>query len=263
VTWEKATRQISLSLSATEWTELLREVDQLGPEHRFRCALSGQADSGLTSVRLGELIGRGFSWEECGSSGRSALVPRPAGVLYVVSPLDAQDEVPSWMSHLSPHHFRQYLLAVDTADEAFVDLASLCAGESWHLDAFVRRDAWAEFIMEFIASREIDLVQIVTSRLGVDLIPALRAAYPFIRVVVDTGRESAHGQVWLTYVTSRYGNVIDAFCTPQPAVAAALHAEGVSPSRIHLWRAEEGKRDESAAALHRETYGRLLAGLVG
>jgi hypothetical protein len=185
-----------------------------------------------------------------------------AGLLYLVSPLRRTDDIPTWIAHIPAHQFRQHLLAMDIAEDAYAHVASLCAGESWDLNAFVRRGAWAEFIVEFIASREIDLVQVITARLGVDLAPALRAAYPSIRVVVDVDGEDAQAQTWLTYATSRYGNVIDAFCTPQPAAAARLHQEGVSASRVHLWEADHEGRHEAGAAVHREVYGRLLAASV-
>jgi hypothetical protein len=165
------------------------------------------------------------------------------------------------MSHVPSRSFRQHVVAVDISDQAYTRLAAACAGECWHLNASMHRGGWAEFVMEFIASREIDVVQVVLARFGVDLVPALRAAYPSVRVVVDTGGEGTAGTVWLTYATSRYGNVIDAFCTPQPTVAAALVATGVSESKIHVWSPDHG--DGAAAACHGEVYGQLLAGSAG
>lgn len=257
MTWEKASRHISLSLPAEEWAKFLGEIDQREPEDRFRCSFSDQAENPLATARLGELIARGYSWGERGTG----LVPRPAGVLYIVSSLAADEDLATWISHIPAQSFRQHVVAVDIGGEAFARFSPASGGESWHLSALMHRGGWAEFIIEFIASREIDVVQIVGACFGADLVPALRAAYPSIRVVVDTGGEGVPDQAWLTYVTSRYGNVIDAFCTPQPAVAATLQSSGVSASRVHVWRADHG--DEAAAACHTEAYGQLLAGLVG
>jgi hypothetical protein len=179
--------------------------------------------------------------------------------LYIASPCRATRDLPTWISHLSTRHFRQHLLGVDVSPATFTDLASLCAGESWHLNAFVRRGGWAEFIVEFIASREIDVVQVISARVGVDLAPTLRAAYPSISVVVDVDGEDAEDRAWLDYATSRYGNVIDAFCTPQPRAVEELRHAGVSASRIHLWGSDDQGPDEAAAAMHRDVYGHLLA----
>jgi hypothetical protein len=181
----------------------------------------------------------------------------PAGVLYIVSPWPASGELPRWISHIPTPQFRQHLLAVDVSDATFGELASLCAGESWHLNAFVRRGGWAEFVVEFIASRQIDLVQVVTARLGVDLAPTLRAAYPSLGLVVDVDGEGAEGRVWLDYATSRYGNVVDAFCTPRPGIAEDLRRAGVSASRVHLWEPHGQGPEEGAAAIHRDVYGQL------
>jgi hypothetical protein len=183
-----------------------------------------------------------------------------AGVLYIVSPRHGAD-LPTWIAQPPLHHFRQHLLALDVSRATFADLAPFCGGECWHLDAFVRREGWAEFIVEFIASREIDVVQVLTARLGADLAPTLRAAYPSIGVVVDVDGALTEERAWLDYVTSRYGNVIDAFCTPQPEVAEILGRVGVSASRVHQWEPSDAGPDV-AAAMHRHVYEHLLASSV-
>jgi hypothetical protein len=211
------------------------------------------------AARLVDLISRGYSCDVTAATDSLVLKPRPAGVLYLVSPLSRSGNIPTWIAHLPPSSFRQYLLAMDTTEDTYTRLASLCEGECWHLDAFVRRAGWAEFIMEFIASRMIDVVQVITARQGVDVVPALRAAYPFIRVVVDVDGEGSEDLAWMVYATSRYGNVIDAFFAPNSDVEAQLHRAGVSASRVQVDQVDFGGRDESAAAIHAEIYGRLLA----
>jgi 3-keto-L-gulonate-6-phosphate decarboxylase len=116
--------------------------------------------------------------------------------------------------------------------------------------------------MEFMGNRQIDVVQVVNAKVGVDLVPTLRAAYPRSRVVVDVGADDATGQVWLTYVTSRYGNVIDVYCASGPDDPARLEAALVSPSHIRLLAADLERHDEAAAAAHEDVYGRLIAAQV-
>ena len=195
------------------------------------------------------------------SADRAVPVTRPPGVLHVVSTVDG-DDVPTWISHVQPGLFRQHVVAVDASEESFAALASACAGESWHLDTFLPRGDWAEFIVEFIGSREIDLVQVVMARPGVDLVPALRASYPEVVVVVDVAGSGACDEVWSTYVTARYGNVIDAFCAGGADVAATLQRARVPASRIHVAQGGAGERDQAFAALHEDVYGRLLAAPV-
>jgi hypothetical protein len=260
VSGERATRRISLGLSDAEWNEVLEEIDELALENRFAVVLSENEAGGRETARLVDLISRGYSWDLTAATDERVLIPRPAGVLYLASPLGAGGDIPTWVTHIPTNHFRRYLLALDMTEETYGHVASSWAGESWHLDAFAPRTAWAEFIVEFIASREIDVVQVIAARQGVDLAPALRAAYPSVRVVVDVDGDSAADRAWLAYATSRYGNVIDAFCASDSGVAEQLRQAGVSASRIRV--GQKDLRDEGAAAIHRETYGRLLATAV-
>jgi hypothetical protein len=258
VSWEKAIRSVSLEAPATTWTELLTEIDALPPEDRFAVELDGTAERELTVQRVGRLIASGYS---VGAGSRRLLLPRPSGVLAIVSQEDGEDDVAPLVSQIGAGQFRQHLMAVDTSETAFARLASACAGESWHLDAFLPRDAWAQCIVEYVGSREIDLVQVVNARFGADLVPVLRAAYPATRVVVDIG-VTAPTEAWLTYVTARYGNVIDAFCVARPDEVATLTAERVSPDRIQVVGREGGEPTNTSAVEREQVYGRLIAALA-
>jgi hypothetical protein len=81
-------------------------------------------------------------------------------------------------------------------------------------------------------------------------------------VVVDVAGSGACDEVWSTYVTARYGNVIDAFCAGGADVAATLQRARVPASRIHVAQGGAGERDQAFAALHEDVYGRLLAAPV-
>jgi hypothetical protein len=263
VTWAKATRRISLGAPGPAWSQFLHEIESLVDGEGFGVQLSGPAGSEAMTDRVGEVVSRGYSLRSHGRSDPVELVTRPSGVLYIVSPFGTADDIASWISHVPARHFRQYLLALDAFEEEFGRLASACAGESWHLDSFVPPGARAEFVVEFIGSREIDLVQVVNARLGADLVPTLRSAYPSVRVVADVDGKSESGRVWLAYLTSRYGNVVDAFFAWQRNDIARLEAALVPPTRIVHLGTDHEDRDKAAAALHEELYGRLIAELAG
>jgi hypothetical protein len=258
VSWEKAIRSVSLAAPATTWTALLAEIDALPPEDRFAVELDGRAERELALHLVGSLIASGYS---VGTSSPRLLVPRPSGVLAIVSQSDGEDDVAPRIPRPGAGHFRRHLMAVDTSETAFARLASTCAGESWHLDSFLPQNAWAQCIVEYVGSREIDLVQVVNSRFGVDLIPALRAAYPATRVVVDIG-STPQAEAWLTYVTARYGNVVDGFCVSRPDEVATLTAERVSPDRIWVVDPGGGEQVHPGAAEREQVYGRLIATLA-
>jgi hypothetical protein len=253
VTWEKATRTVSLAGPATAWSDLLAEIDALAADLRFAIVVEGGAEPELWADRVGSLLARGYS------VGSGVLVPRPSGVLSIVAPWDADDDESRWRPDVSPGHVRHYLMAMDASEEQFGRLDSAGLVESWHLDTFMPQSEWAQFIIEFMGSRQIDLVRVVNARLAVDLIPALRAAYPASQMVVDAGGDAASDRVWLTYVTSRYGNVVDAFCVSLDDDVVALRAEHVSPTRIHVVVPRDETQGDAAVSPRELLYGRLIA----
>jgi hypothetical protein len=254
---ERETRRISPSDSVERWTDLLKEVHELQPERRFNVELTGGQDDLARTEQIGALVSQGYSLECPSSSAPPVLAPRPSGVLYIVSPF--ADNIPNWIASVPADCFRQHLLVLNASEDTFALLASACAGESWHLDTFVRSAAWAEFIIEFVGSREIDVVQVINARLGVDLGPTLRSAYPRTQLVVDVGGE---GLAWPTYVSSRYGNLVDAFFTSESDAVEALKASHISPARIRALGTDGHVNDDVIAAMHAELYGQLIAALV-
>jgi hypothetical protein len=249
VSWEGATRHISLADPAATWTELLGEIEAAPPEDRFAVAVRGQAESDHEVDRLGALIARGYSWRP-GVPGE--LVPEPSRLLSLVASWPEGDEAAAGPSGVSPRHFTHHLMVLQASRSQVSRVAARGAGELWHLDPFLPRRGWAEFIIEFVASRQIDLVHVINAPFAVDLVPALRVAFPTTAVVVDVGGDP----VWLTYVTSRYGNVIDAFCAATPADVDQLKADRVSPARIELAEAD-------TSSWRGGLYGRLIATRAG
>jgi hypothetical protein len=253
VSGERATRHISLADPAATWTTLLAEIDAGRPEDGFAVSVQGRAGNETEIDRLGGLITRGYSWRPAVPG---ELVPEPSRLLSLVAPWHEGDETPPQLAGLSARRFTHHLMALHASEAQYADLAADWPGEGWHLDSFLPRQAWAEFIMEFMASRQIDLVHVVNAPFGVDLVPALRSAFPSAAVVVDVGGDAAGAPVWLTYVTSRYGNVIDAFCAATPAAVDQLKSDRVSPTRIQL-------AGDAAAPWREALYGRLIASRAG
>jgi hypothetical protein len=208
---------------------------------------------------VGALVSLGYTLECLDSTPTLVLVPRPPGVLYIVSPYGEDNNIPIWISRMPGRNFRQYLLGLNVAEEVVALLTSEYVEESWHLDAFLRPSAWAEFILEFIGSRKIDVVQVINAPIGVDLSPTIRSAYPFVRFVVDVDEKDL---AWSTYVSSRYGNLVDAFFTPSPEAVGTLEASLISPSKIWSLEIEHSRDDDAVAAMHAEQYGQLIAALI-
>lgn len=263
MTAEAPVRTIDVADPDGAWTELCKEIDELPVENRFEVRITGLGGGGPAVDRVGQIIARGYSAGLRDDGDSAVLSPSPAGVLFVVSDLGGAERPPEWLTGLPPERFRQYLLAIDMSAENFAAVSSEFPGESWHLDEFLAEGSVAEFVMEFMASRQIDLVHVVNSRLGFDLLPFVRISYPRTRVTADVGSRGAYDQVLMTYVTTRYGNVVDGFCASSSETADQLAATYISSSRVIPMPPGDGPSGSSVVAYaHQRAFGRLLAALI-
>jgi glycosyltransferase involved in cell wall biosynthesis len=96
------------------------------------------------------------------------------------------------------------------------------AKEVWPLPEMMAGDQFPLFILNFIASRGIQLVHVMNSRLGFDLLPDLRALPTPPSVVVQLHVEESDRSGYVRYVTTRYGNLVDAFSVTSQQLADAI-----------------------------------------
>lgn len=259
------TRDICIAVTAADddWAALLREIDDAGPAGRVTVRVRPSADRELQDRRVGSVLARGYSLVPGGGDGEMALTPVPSGILYVVSASDGHAAIPPWLPLVPAGRFRQYLVGVALSQGAFCESVTAFAGESWHLDEFIDESEVAEFVMEFVASRDIGLVQILHSKVALDLLPALRFSFPRLRVVIDLGGEGAQSPVLVTYATARYGNLVDLFFASDDATGNHLEAAFIPPSKIRVMPDAAARRPEAMAQAHQDAYGQLLASSVG
>ena len=69
--------------------------------------------------------------------------------------------------------------------------------------ADIASDQVAQFIVEFIASRTIEIVDVVGSRTGADLVPSIKEAFPGLKVVADHKATVVPGKPQLDEVLPR------------------------------------------------------------
>ncbi|HEY8739049.1 MAG TPA: glycosyltransferase [Candidatus Dormibacteraeota bacterium] len=111
------------------------------------------------------------------------------------------------------------------------------AEEVWPLPELMPGEDFAAFILSFIASRGVRLVHVMNSRLGYDLLPDIRALPDPPSVVVQLHVEEPNRTGFVSYVTTRYGNLVDTFSVIGEHVADAVRAYEVPGDRcrvIHL-----------------------------
>jgi glycosyltransferase involved in cell wall biosynthesis len=106
------------------------------------------------------------------------------------------------------------------------------ASEVWPLPELMEGNDFAQFIAEFIASRKIELVHIMNSRIGFDLLPDLRALKHPPKIVVQLHVEEPTRDGYVRYVTTRYGNLVDGFSVSGTHVADAVVGYGIPRERV-------------------------------
>lgn len=106
------------------------------------------------------------------------------------------------------------------------------AEEVWALPELMAGGEFARFIVEFVVSREIEIVHVMNSRIGFDLLPDLRALERPPKVVVQLHVEEPTRDGYVRYVATRYGNLVDAYSVSSAVVGEALVEYGVSEDDV-------------------------------
>jgi glycosyltransferase involved in cell wall biosynthesis len=108
------------------------------------------------------------------------------------------------------------------------------AEEVWPLSELMAGHEMPAFIFDFIHSRAVEILHVMNSRLGFDLLPDLGALESPPRVVVQLHVEEADRSGYVRYVTTRYGNLVDAFSVTSEHLADAVYQYGISRDRIRV-----------------------------
>ncbi|HEX3279171.1 MAG TPA: glycosyltransferase [Thermoleophilaceae bacterium] len=108
------------------------------------------------------------------------------------------------------------------------------AEELWPLSDLLAAPEMPKFIFDFIHSREVEVLHIMNSRLGYELLPDLACLPKPPKVVVQLHVEEADRSGYVRYVTTRYGNLVDAFSVTSEHLAEAVHDYGIPRHRIHV-----------------------------
>jgi glycosyltransferase involved in cell wall biosynthesis len=181
-------------------------------------------------------------------------------ILYLVPRVDlgAYDEIAvDWFKHIDRTRWRASLATTDVSPNRGLRELEPFAEEVWDLPDQMAGAAFPEFILGFIESRGVRLVQIMDSRLGFDLLPDM-ASLPKPPVVVAQMHPRQPGDAQFTrYVARRYGNLIDAFVATDDQLGGEIASHGIPPSRVEtIELIGEAGRDLSGYA---DLYERLLA----
>ena len=188
------------------------------------------------TARVERLLDTGFTVHRS-AKGSASFRRATSSVLYLAPWLTfggSDKGTLDWLRHLRRDAFRRYLLTTQPSPNQLFSAAEELADEAWALPDLMPGSAMAQFIVSFVATRNIDTVHIMNSRLGFDLLPALKAAYPHLRTVVQLHVEEEDSSGYCRFVTTRYGNLVDAFSVTSADLAAKIRRYDIPPSKIHV-----------------------------
>jgi glycosyltransferase involved in cell wall biosynthesis len=110
-----------------------------------------------------------------------------------------------------------------------------CAEEVWNLPELMPGGDMPFFIGDFIHSRGVQIVHVMNSRLGFELLPDLCVLPNPPAIVVQLHVEEDTRGGYVRYVTTRYGSLVDAFSVTSRHLAATLVKDyDISPTKCHV-----------------------------
>ena len=109
------------------------------------------------------------------------------------------------------------------------------AAEVWNLPDLMPGAAMPYFILDFIHARGIEIVHVMNSRLGFEMLPDLSLLPRPPAIVVQLHVEEDTRAGYVRYVTTRYGNLVDAFSVTSRHLADSMIAGyDVAPAKCRV-----------------------------
>ncbi|MCZ7538215.1 MAG: hypothetical protein M5T61_21280 [Acidimicrobiia bacterium] len=129
-----------------------------------------------------------------------------------------------WFRWIDRSQFAPSLITTQPSPNRRLSEVVPFADEVWGLPDLLEGSSFRSFILDFIESRRIRLVHLMNSRLGFCLLPELASLQPRPAVVVQLHVEEPNRSGYVRYVTTRFGNLVDAFSVTSQHLARAVRA---------------------------------------
>jgi glycosyltransferase involved in cell wall biosynthesis len=139
-----------------------------------------------------------------------------------------------WFKHIDRSRWAPSIITTQPSANRWLPELEPYADEVWSLPDLMRGSEFPPFILGFIESRHVEVVHIMNSRLGFDLMPDMRCLPNPPVVVVQHHAEEHDRSGYVRYVAARYGNLVDAFSVTSQQLANAMMDYDVPRSRMHV-----------------------------
>lgn len=165
------------------------------------------------------------------------LPPVRTPVLYLAPWVDiggTDKNTIDWFRHLDRERFAPSLITTQPSPNRRLGEAAEFAEETWVLPDLMPAESMPGFILDFIESRGIQVLHLMNSRLGYDLLPDMTCLSEPPGVVVQLHVEEADRSGYVRYVTTRYGNLVDRFSVSNSHLADAVHDYGIPRDKTRV-----------------------------
>ncbi len=162
---------------------------------------------------------------------------RRARVLYLAPWVDyggTDKGTIDWFRWLDRERFAPSLFTTQPSLNRRIDEVPPYAEEVWAGPEFFAGEDMPKVIFDFLHTREIDVLHVMNSRLGFDLLPDLAALPRPPAVVVQLHVEEQDKSGYVRYVTTRYGNLVDAFSVTSHHLADAVERYDIPRSKCRV-----------------------------
>src|SRR3954453_2613367 len=161
-------------------------------------------------------------------------------VLYVAPWIDlggSDKGTIDWFAGLDRSRFAPSLITTQRSPNRWVHRVEPFAEEVWVLPDVMPGDDMPAFILGFVESRGVEVVHIMNSRLGIDLLPDLATLKrPPATVVQLHAEEPGHGG-YVSYAGARCAGLADRFSRVSEPLGGVLHERHGAPrERIEVIR---------------------------
>src|SRR4051812_5029127 len=139
-----------------------------------------------------------------------------------------------WFKWLDRKRFAPSLVTTQPSDNRRLAEVIPYAEEVWPLPELMAGRWMPKYIFDLIHTRGIEVLHVMNSRLGFDLLPDLAALPRPPLVVVQLHVEEQDKSGYVRYVTTRYGNLVDGFSVTSEHLARAVIGYDVPRSKTQV-----------------------------
>lgn len=139
-----------------------------------------------------------------------------------------------WFRNIDRERFAPSLITTQRSPNRRLGEVADFAEEIWVLPDLMPAEDMPGFILDFLQSRQVQVLHLMNSRLGFDLLPDLSCLPQPPGVVVQLHVEEVDRSGYVRYVTTRYGNLVDRFSVSSEDLAEAVRGYGVPRDKIRV-----------------------------